>query len=64
MPHTTWHLDEVYLKIDSRLVYLWRAVNAEGEVLDMVQSRRNKWAALKLMQTRHRRPQILWSRSP
>jgi AcrB/AcrD/AcrF family/DDE domain len=30
-PHTTWHLDEVYLKIDGRLVYLWRAVDAEGE---------------------------------
>jgi putative transposase len=26
-PHTTWHLDEVYLKIDGRLVYLWRAVD-------------------------------------
>src|ERR1700732_3102388 len=33
-PHTTWHLDEVYLKIDGRMVYLWRAVDAEGEVLD------------------------------
>src|SRR5450631_4224709 len=31
-PHTIWHLDEVYLKIDGRLVYLWRAVDAEGEV--------------------------------
>ena len=31
-PHTTWHLDEVYLKIDGRMVYLWRAVDAEGEV--------------------------------
>jgi putative transposase len=41
-PHTTWHLDEVYLKIDGRMVYLWRAVDAEGEVLDvLVQSRRN-----------------------
>jgi len=49
-PHTTWHLDEVYLKIGGRLVYLWRAVDAEGEVLDvLVQSRRNKRAALKLM---------------
>jgi putative transposase len=28
-PHTIWHLDEVYLKIDGRLVYLWRAVDAE-----------------------------------
>ena len=49
-PHTTWHLDEVYLKIDGRTVYLWRAVDAEGEVLDvLVQSKRNKHAALKLM---------------
>jgi len=48
--HTVWHLDEVYLKIDGRLVYLWRAVDAEGEVLDvLVQSRRDKHAALKLM---------------
>jgi transposase-like protein len=30
-PHTIWHLDEVYLKIDGRMVYLWRAVDAEGE---------------------------------
>ena len=31
-PHTTWPLDEVYLKIDGRMVYLWPAVDAEGEV--------------------------------
>jgi putative transposase len=49
-PYTTWHLDEVYLKIAGRMVYLWRAVDAEGEVLDvLVQSKRNKHAALKLM---------------
>jgi putative transposase len=43
-------LDEVYLKIAGRTVYLWRAVDAEGEVLDLlVQSRRNERAALKLM---------------
>ncbi len=49
-PHATWHLDELYLKIDGRMVYLWRAVDAEGEVLDvLVQSKRNKHAALKLM---------------
>jgi putative transposase len=49
-PHATWHLDEVYLKIDGRMVYLWRAVDAEGLVLDvLVQSKRNKHAALKLM---------------
>ena len=49
-PHSIWHLDEVYLKIDGRMVYLWRTVDAEGEVLDvLVQSKRNKHAALKLM---------------
>ena len=49
-PHTIWHLDEVPLKIDGRLVYLWRAVDAEGEILDvLVQTRRNKRAASKLM---------------
>jgi putative transposase len=38
------------LKIDGRLVYLWRAVDSEGEVLDvLVQTKRNKAAALKLM---------------
>ena len=49
-PHATWHLDEVYLRIDGRMVYLWRAVDAEGEVLDvLVQAKRDKRAALKLM---------------
>src|SRR5271154_1613610 len=49
-PHTIWHPDEAYLKIDGRMVYLWRAVDAEGEILDvLVQSKRNKAAALKLM---------------
>jgi len=43
-------LDEVYLKIDGRMAYLWRAVDAEGEVLDvLVQSKRDKRAAVKLM---------------
>jgi transposase-like protein len=49
-PHTIWHLDEVYLRIGGRLVYLWRAVDAEGEVLDvLLQTKRNKRAALKVM---------------
>jgi putative transposase len=49
-PHASWHLDEVYLKIDGRIVFLRRAVDVEGEVLDvLVQTRRNERAALKLM---------------
>jgi putative transposase len=49
-PHTIWHLDEFYFKVDGRMVYLWRAVDVEGKVLGvLVQSKRNKQAALKLM---------------
>ena len=49
-PHTSWHLDEVYLKIDGRMAYLWRAVDAEGEILDvLLQGKRDKHAAAKLM---------------
>ena len=45
-PHTTWHLDEVYLKIDGRMLYLWRAVDAAGEVLDvLIQSKHYPLAA-------------------
>ncbi|EFH79781.1 IS6 family transposase [Ktedonobacter racemifer] len=43
-----WHLDEVYLKINGKIHYLWRAVDQYGNVLDiLVQSRRNKQAAKK-----------------
>jgi len=43
-----WHLDEVLIKINGRTHYLWRAVDQEGEVLDiLVQSRRDKKAARK-----------------
>ncbi len=43
-----WHLDEVFLKINGKTSYLWRAVDQDGNVLDiLVQSRRNKAAAKK-----------------
>lgn len=45
-PGDKWHLDEVYLTINGKLHYLWRAVDQEGNVLDiLVQSRRNRHAA-------------------
>jgi transposase-like protein len=45
-----WHLDEMFVSINGKTMYLWRAVDCEGEVLDvLVQSRRNKKAALKLL---------------
>ena len=41
-----WPLDEVYLRINGKLHYLWRAVDQEGHVLDLlVHSRRDRQAA-------------------
>src|SRR5204863_9192963 len=49
-PTDRWHLDEMVVRIAGRQMYLWRAVDHEGEVLDMlVQRRRDKRAALRLM---------------
>ena len=42
----TWHLDEVFVTIRGRLYYLWRAVDQDGDVLDiLVQPRRDRKAA-------------------
>ena len=49
-PTGRWHLDEMVVKVGGRRMFLWRAVDDEGEVLDvLVQKRRNKAAALKLL---------------
>src|SRR5213075_1305116 len=49
-PSDRWHLDEMVVRIAGRHMYLWRAVDHEGEVLDMlVQRRRDKRAAVRLM---------------
>src|SRR5580704_8509697 len=49
-PSNQWHLDEMVVRIAGKRMYLWRAVDHEGEVLDMlVQRHRDKRAALRLM---------------
>src|SRR5918997_1111353 len=49
-PSPRWHLDEMAARIAGEQLYLWRAVDDEGEVLDvLVQRRRDKAAARKLM---------------
>ena len=58
-----WHLDEVFVKINGEMHYLWRAVDHEGEVLEsFVTKRRDRRAALKFLRKsmkRHGRPQII-----
>ena len=59
-PDDRWHLDEIFVAIRGRQMYLWRAVDAEGEVLDfLIQSKRNKAAALKLMRKLLKRHGVL-----
>src|SRR5215203_3318986 len=49
-PTGTWHLDEMVVSIQGKRMYLWRAVDSEGEVLDLlVQAKRDTKAALRLM---------------
>jgi putative transposase len=44
----TWHLDELFVKIQGRQQYLWQAVDEDGDTSDiLVQSRRNRLAALR-----------------
>jgi len=58
-----WHLDEVYVKINGQMHYLWRAVDHEGEVLESYATKtRDKAAAvtfLKKMIKRHGRPKVI-----
>ena len=59
--HWKWHLDEVYVKINGEMHYLWRAVDHEGEVLESFATKeRDKAAALTFMKKlmkRHGRAQ-------
>jgi transposase-like protein len=49
-PHGRWHLDEMFVRVGGKQMYLWRAVDAEGEVLEvLLQAKRDTKAARKLM---------------
>ncbi|WP_037461238.1 IS6 family transposase [Skermanella stibiiresistens] len=49
-PSPRWHLDEMVVRVSGRRMYLWRAVDDEGEVLEvLIQRRRNRVAARKLI---------------
>ena len=59
-----WHLDEVFIKMNGVQHYLWRAVDQDGVVIDiLVQPKRDRWAALrffrKLLHVVARSPRII-----
>ncbi len=60
----TWFLDELFVTIQGRRQYLWRAVDEDGDVIDiLVQSRRNRRAAerffRKLFKSHGREPRLV-----
>ena len=61
--HWRWHLDEMYVKLNGEMVYLWRAVDQEGEILEsFVTKKRDKEAALSFMKKalkRHGSPEAI-----
>ncbi len=61
--HWRWHLDEMYVKINGEIHYLWRAIDQEGEILESnVTKTRNKAAALAFMKKalkRHGSPETI-----
>ena len=61
--HWRWHLDEMYVKLNGEMVYLWRAVDQEGEILESFITRaRDKAAALTFMKKalkRHGSPEAI-----
>ena len=63
-PADKWHLDEVVVTIKGKQFYLWRAVDAQGQVIDiLMQRRRNKGAAKKffrkLLKSTVRAPRVI-----
>lgn len=61
--HWRWHLDEMYVKLNGEMVYLWRAVDHEGEILESFVTRtRDKAGALTFMKKtlkRHGSPEAM-----
>jgi len=60
-PGGTWHRDEVFLQINGRRHYLWRAVDQDGNVLDIpVQRRRDTAAAVRFLRKLRLLPIPFW----
>ena len=61
--HWRWHLDEMYVKVNGEMVYLWHAVDQEGEILESyVTKTRDKIAAPTFMKKalkRHGSPESI-----
>ena len=60
-----WHLDEMYVKLNGEMVYLWRAVHHEGEILESyITKTRGKVSALRFMKKALKRIDRPWRLRP
>ena len=60
--HWRWHLDEVYVKLNGKMVYLWRAIDQEDEILESyVTKRRDKEAAMTELGNNEKREVGRWA---
>ena len=63
LPQWRWHLDEVFVKINGEMHYLWRAVDHEGEVLEVFATKHRDCKAalafLKRTMKRYGRPEVI-----
>ena len=61
--HWRWHLDEMCVKLNGEMLYLWRTVDQEGQILEsFVTRKRDKAAALPFMKKalkRHDSPEAI-----
>ena len=58
-PGDRWHLDEVFLKITGRIHYLWRAVDQDGDVLDILDKKAAKKFFRKLLKGLRYVPRVI-----
>ena len=64
-PHTSWHLDEVYLKIDGRMVYLCTGPVETGPACrNEAHAKAVEEIRLRSRSIDHRRPAVVWRRRP
>ncbi len=63
LPQGRWHVDEVFVRINGETYYLWRAVDHEGEILEVfVTKKRDRKTALRFLRKAMKRygcPQVI-----
>ena len=62
--HWRWHLDEMYVKVNGEMVYLWHAVDQEGEILESYAALPTNQVVTEIRIRTRQRPQPLRTGTP